>query len=117
MEFAGPSSGVVEMFVFFVFDLLVSLPQRLLFGACQGIAGYSDQFPIHVVFCFGQHDTLRRDNLEPLPVFPPSGRSPSFGRAPFRNAGQRSARRVLIRIHSKLLDDIGQDRDVILRLI
>ena len=112
-KLAGPSCRVVEVLVFFVFDLVVGLLKDFLLISWQGFADRADEFPIHVILGLRQDDAFRSDHLGSLRL---AGHQRDLHCLDKRRSGMAndvSARRILIRIQAQLLKDGNKDRHMV----
>ena len=109
MKLSGPSLGVIEMFIFFVFNFIKSCFQNFPLIAGESLNGYADQFPVQVVFAFRLDNAFGRHDLR--------SRRSGCRRSHFdcfhqRLAGEPddvSAGCVLVWIQPELLQNIDED--------
>src|SRR4051812_26753728 len=54
-QLATPSLGVIQMFIFLVFNLLVGLVESVRLLGRQFLGALADDFPVEVIFGFGEY--------------------------------------------------------------
>ena len=113
MKLPGPSCRVVQVLVFFVFDLLVGFLEDFVLGSRQGFADRTDELPVHMILGLREYDAFRSDHLRRLRL---AGHQRNLHCLDERHSGVAndvSARRILIRIQAELLEDIGKNRHMV----
>jgi hypothetical protein len=113
MKLPSPSCRVVEVLVFFVFELVVGFLKDFLLASWQGFADRADELPVHMILGLREYDAFRRDHLGSLRL---AGHQRDLHCLDERHSGVAndvSARRILIRIQAQLLKDGNENRHMV----